>query len=48
MSHGIPFSDGIRLIKVQHFGNGGIGFSIRGGIIIFCKFLSSINGVAQG
>jgi len=24
-------SDGIRLIKVQHFGNGGIGFSIRGG-----------------
>ncbi|XP_068760689.1 harmonin-like [Montipora capricornis] len=24
-------SDGIRLIRVQHFGNGGIGFSVRGG-----------------
>jgi len=24
-------SDGIRLIRLQHFGNGGIGFSIRGG-----------------
>lgn len=43
----IHFSDGIRLIRLQHFGNGGIGFSIRGGtnacwylFFFFCYFYS--------